>query len=235
MIIAIDGTSGSGKSTLGKRIAQTLGFGFFSAGALYRAIAVKVLSLQLDTDDDEALQNMIENTNIVYTYDGEKNVMILDGVDITDKLYTEAATNLSAVTAQKPFIREYIRKLQKETALHNENIVMEGRDIGSVIFPNADFKIFVDCKIEERAKRRLVDYKNVGDNVTLSQVIDDLKQRDYRDMHRQISPLVMSENAYLIDTSKKTVDDSLVIVLKEMNRRGLISHELRQKIDVNFD
>lgn len=230
MIIAIDGTSGSGKSTLAKKIAQTFGFGFFSAGALYRAIAVKVLVQQLDTTDDNVLHDMIQNTNIIYTYDGEKNVMILDGVDITDKLYTEAASNLSAVTAQKPYIREFVRKLQKETALHNENIVMEGRDIGSVIFPDADLKIFVDCKIEERAKRRLKDYKSVGDNVTVEQVVEDLKKRDWQDMHRTLSPLVMCEDAFLIDTTKKTVDDSLMLVLKEMKRRGILTEKLVEKL-----
>lgn len=235
MIIAIDGTSGSGKSTLAKKIAQTLNFGFFSAGALYRAIAVKVMSQQIDPSDDEKLKEMIDNTNIIYTYDGVKNVMILDGVDVTDKLYTEAASNNSAVTAQKPFIREFVRKLQRDTANHNENIVMEGRDIGSVIFPNADFKLFVDCKIEERARRRLGDYRELGDNVPLEKVIEDLKERDYKDSHREISPLVMSENAFLIDTTKRNIEECLVAVLKEMKRRGLIGEEIEEKLNIDLD
>ena len=235
MIIAIDGTSGSGKSTLAKKIAQTLNFGFFSAGALYRAIAVKVMSQQIDPSDDEKLKEMIDNTSIIYTYDGVKNVMILDGVDVTDKLYTEAASNNSAVTAQKPFIREFVRKLQRDTANHNENIVMEGRDIGSVIFPNADFKLFVDCKIEERARRRLGDYKELGDNVPLEKVIEDLKERDYKDSHREISPLVMSENAFLIDTTKRNIEECLVAVLKEMKRRGLIGEEIEEKLNIDLD
>lgn len=230
MIIAIDGTSGSGKSTLAKTLAQKLNFGFFSAGALYRAIAVKVLDQNINENDDSMLQKMIDNTSIIYTYDGTKNVMVLDGVDITSRLYGEDVSNMAPKTAKKPFIRVFVRNLQQETAIHNENIVMEGRDIGSVIFPNADLKIFVDCKIEERAKRRLGDYEHLGDHSTLQKVIDDLKERDYLDTHREISPLVMCENAYLLDTSQKNVEESVNLVLTEMKKRELISEERYEEL-----
>ena len=225
MIIAIDGTSGSGKSTLAKRLAKTLNFGFFSAGQLYRAITVKTLNLHIHEDEDDKLQYMIENTNVVYTYDGTKNVMLVDGMNITDKLHTEEVSNFVSKISCKPFIREFVRKLQKETSLHNENIVMEGRDIGSVIFPEADFKVYVDCKIEERAKRRMKDYEALGNKVSLEKVIADMKDRDYRDMHREISPLIMCENAYLIDTSLSPVDECVELLLKEMLRRELITRE----------
>jgi cytidylate kinase len=216
MIIAIDGTSGSGKSTLAKRLAKTLNFGFFSAGELYRAITVKTLNLHIKEDEDDKLQYMIENTTVVYTYDGTKNVMLVDGMNITDKLHTEEVSNFVSKISCKPFIREFVRKLQQETALHNENIVMEGRDIGSVIFPDADFKVYVDCKIEERARRRMKDYEALGDKVTLEKVVADMKDRDYRDMHREISPLIMCENAYLIDTSLSPVDECIELLLKEI-------------------
>lgn len=223
MIIAIDGTSGSGKSTLAKRLAKKLNFGFFSAGDLYRAITVKTLNLHINENEDDKLQYMIDNTNVVYTYDGTQNVMLVDGINVYDKLHTEEVSNFVSKISCKPFIREFVRKLQKDTALHNEHIVMEGRDIGSVIFPDADFKVYVDCKIEERAKRRLKDYETLGDKATLEKVIADMKERDYRDMHREISPLIMCENAYLIDTSLSPVDECIELLLKEMLRRELIT------------
>ena len=225
MIIAIDGTSGSGKSTLAKQLAKKLNFGFFSAGALYRAITVKTLNLHIKDKEDDKLQYMIENTNIIYTYDGTKNIMLVDGMDVSDKLHTEEVSNYVSKISCKPYIREFVRKLQKETALHNEHIVMEGRDIGSVIFPDADFKIYVDCKVEERARRRLKDYEELGDKPSLEKVVADLKDRDYRDTHREISPLIMCENAFLIDTSLNSVDECLELVFNEMLRRGLISRD----------
>lgn len=235
MIIAIDGTSGSGKSTIAKFLAKKLNYGFFSAGELYRAITVKTLNLHIKEDEDDKLQYMIDNTNIVYTYDGSKNVMLVDGMNITDKLHTEEVSNFVSKISCKPFIREFVRKLQQETALHNENIVMEGRDIGSVIFPNADLKIFVDCKVETRAKRRLGDYEKLGDKSTLEKVIADLKDRDYRDTHREISPLVMCENAYLIDTSLNNVEECLNLILSEMLRRDLITRDFFNEKQIEIE
>jgi cytidylate kinase len=235
MIIAIDGTSGSGKSTLAKKLAQILNFGFFSAGALYRAITVKVLNLNINEDEDDKLQYLAENTSIVYTYDGTKNVMFVDGMNVTDKLYTEEVSNFVSKISCKPYIRAFVRKLQQETKLHNKNIVMEGRDIGSVIFPDADMKIFVDCKVETRAKRRIQDYKALGENVSLEKVIADLKERDYRDIHREISPLVMCENAYLLDTSNRSVEESLKMIFKEMIRRGIFSKEKLKQYGVSIE
>ncbi len=232
MIIAIDGTSGSGKSTIAKFLAKKLNYGFFSAGELYRAITVKALNLNIKEKDDDKLQYMVDNTIIVYTYDGTKNVMLLDGMNITDKLHTEEVSNFVSKLSCKPFIREFVRRLQQETALHNENIVMEGRDIGSVIFPDADFKIYIDCKVETRAKRRLGDYEALGDKTTLQKVIDDIKDRDYRDTHREISPLIMCENAYLLDTTLNNVEECVALILGEMLRRGLITREFMKERDI---
>lgn len=230
MIIAIDGTSGSGKSTLAKNLAKKLNYGFFSAGALYRAITHKALSLHIKDKEDDKLQYMIEHTNIVYTYDGSNNVMMVDGIDIMDQLHNEEISANVAKYSCKPYIREYVRTLQRDTQNHNENIVMEGRDIGSVIFPNADFKVYVDCKVESRAKRRFAQLEEKGENVSYEQVLEDLKDRDYRDMHREISPLIMCENAYLIDSTLNDADECLTLVLKEMLRRELVTREfLRNK------
>lgn len=230
MIIAIDGTSGSGKSTLAKNVAKTLNFGFFSAGALYRALTVKALNLGITPDEDDKLEYMSENTDIVYTYDGHKNIMLLDGIDVMDKLHHEEISENVAKYACKPYLREFVRKLQKETALHNENIVMEGRDIGSVIFPNADLKVYVDCKVESRAKRRFAECEARGEKITYEQVLEELKDRDYRDTHREISPLIMCENAFLIDSSLNNAQECLELLLREMVRRGLIErHDVKER------
>lgn len=225
MIIAIDGTSGSGKSTLAKKLAKTLGFGFFSAGDLYRTITLKALNLNIKDNEDDKLQYLIDHTEIIYTYDGTNNVMLLDGIDVMSKLRTEEISSNVAKYACKPYIREYVRKLQKETKEHNENIVMEGRDIGSVIFPDADLKIYVDCQVSERAKRRFADCSADDPNLTYEQVLEALKDRDYKDMHREISPLVMCENAFLIDSTLNDVFECEQLVIKEMVRRGLITRE----------
>lgn len=225
MIIAIDGTSGSGKSTLAKQLAKKLGYGFFSAGALYRTITLKALNLSIKDNEDDKLQYLVEHTDIVYTYDGTNNVMLLDGIDVMNKLHNEEISENVAKYACKPYIREYVRNLQRETKEHNENIVMEGRDIGSVIFPDADMKIYVDCQVDERARRRFADYSKDNPTITYEKVLQDLKDRDYKDMHREISPLVMCENAFLIDSTLNPVDECLSLIFKEMVRRGLLTRD----------
>ena len=223
MIIAIDGTSGSGKSTLAKKLAKKLNFGFFSAGSLYRTITYKALNLHIKPDEDDKLQYMIEHTEIIYSYDGEKSIMLLDGIDVAEMLHNEEISANVAKYACKPYIRAYVRTLQQDTKNHNENIVMEGRDIGSVIFPNAEMKIYVDCNVKERAKRRFKDYSEKDPKVTFEQVLQDLKDRDFKDMTREISPLIMCEDAYLIDTTLNTVNDCIDLAISEMIRRELIT------------
>lgn len=225
MIIAIDGTSGSGKSTLAKNLAKKLNFGFFSAGSLYRTITLKAQNLHIKPSEDDKLQYMIEHTEIIYSYDGTKSTMLLDGIDVASSLHSEDISASVAKYACKPYIREYVCSLQRDTQNHNENIVMEGRDIGSVIFPNAEMKIYVDCNVETRAKRRFNELSENDPTLTYEQVLEDLKDRDYKDMHREISPLIMCENAYLIDSSLNTIDECLELALNEMLRRGLISKE----------
>lgn len=235
MIIAIDGTSGSGKSTIAKKLAKSLKFGFFSAGELYRAITVKVLNLGINETEDEKLKYLVDNTQITYTFDGTSNVMYLDNENITNKLHTEEVSNFVSKISCKPFIREFVRKLQRDTAKNNENIVMEGRDIGSVIFPDADLKIFVDCRIDIRAERRMADYKKLGEDVSIESVVEALKDRDYRDIHRDISPLVMCENSFLIDTSLNSVETSLNLIYQEMLRRDLVDTKFFEERGINLN
>lgn len=225
MIIAIDGTSGSGKSTLAKNLANRLGFGFFSAGAFYRAITNKALTLGISPEDDESLMFMTNTTKIVYTFDGKQNVMEVDGIDVSKHLHDEIISENVAKYACKPYIREYVRSLQQDLPNHNKNIVMEGRDIGSVIFPNADFKLYVDCNVETRAKRRFDDLAKSDPNLTYEKVLEDLKDRDFRDTTREISPLVMCEDALLLDTSNIPLEKCITWAIKQMKAKNLLSNE----------
>jgi len=230
MIIAIDGTSGSGKSTIAKTLAKKLNFGFFSAGSLYRAITHHALALGIDETEDDQLENLLENIKIKYTYNGEKNVMEVNGIDITSQLHDERISENVAKYACKPFVREFVKKMQQETPLHNKNIIMEGRDIGSVIFPDADFKVYVDCKVETRAQRRFNDISSTDPNLTYEKVLEDLKDRDFRDVTREISPLIMCKDAYLLDTTATPLNACINLLIHEMTLRGLISNEeLREK------
>lgn len=222
MIIAIDGTSGSGKSSLAKNVAKTLGFGFFSAGMFYRAITNKALSLNISPDDDESLKNMIETTKIIYTFDGSQNIMKVDGIDVTENLHNENISENVAKYACKPYIREFVRALQQDLPNHNKNIVMEGRDIGSVIFPNADLKLYVDCDVETRAKRRFLDLEKTDPTLTYEKVLEDLKNRDFLDSTREISPLVMCKDALLLDTSNLPKDKCIEWVLDKLKSKKLI-------------
>ena len=225
MIIAIDGTSGSGKSSLAKNIAKKLNFGFFSAGDLYRTITLKALNLNIKDNEDDKLHYIIENTNIIYTFDGKKNIVLLDGIDVTDKLHLEEVSQNVAKYACKLFIREFVRKLQRDTKNHNDNLVMEGRDIGSVIFPDAEMKVYVDCQVEIRAQRRYNDCILKDPTLKYETVLEELKARDDKDIHREISPLIMCENAYLVDSSLNNLEECTKLVLDEMIRRGLITKD----------
>lgn len=216
MIIAIDGVSGAGKSSLAKEVAKELNYGFFSAGAFYRAITYAALSRGILDSQDGRLKLMMEELEIKLLYNENKtNVMFVNGEDITAFLHTEEISNNVAKYSVKPYIREKVRILQRETKNYNNGIVMEGRDIGSVIFPDADIKIFLTCSAEVRAQRRMKDYEKLGERVDAKEVERALVERDYRDMHREISPLKKCDDAIVIDTSNKSVLDCAKIVVEK--------------------
>ena len=217
MIIAIDGVSGAGKSSLAKEVAKELDYGFFSAGAFYRAITYEALKRGISDLEDEALKIMMNELQIKLLYDESKtNVMMINNKNITEFLYTEEISNNVAKYSLKPFIREKVRVLQKETRNNNSGVVMEGRDIGSEIFPDAEVKIFVTCSAEVRAQRRVKDYEKLGEYVDVKKVEQELIERDYRDMHREISPLKKCDDAILIDTSNKNILECSQIVVSKV-------------------
>lgn len=206
MIIAIDGVSGSGKTTIAREVAKKLGFGFFSTGLYYRAITYYAMQLKIPETKQEVISRLLALSDLKILCDPNgNNVCLLNGHDITENLNTEEINKNVPKYASKPYIRKFVQQLQHKTAEYTPNLVMEGRDIGSVIFPDAELKIFVTCNAKTRALRRAKQLWAKGENVDYDEVLTDLMKRDYQDTHRQHSPLVKCEDAVVIDTSTNPV------------------------------
>lgn len=200
--IAIDGPAGAGKSSIAKAVAHEKGYIYVDTGALYRSIALFALENSLE---GENLVNSLDKINLSLEFiDGSQHV-IMNNNDISDKIRTpEVSMNASKVSAI-PDVRKFLFGLQKKIAAEN-NIIMDGRDIGTVVLPDADLKVFLTASAEERANRRYREIKDM-DGVTYEQVLEDIKKRDYSDMHRDIAPLKQAEDAVLLDTTGMTVDE----------------------------
>lgn len=200
--IAIDGPAGAGKSSIAKAVAHEKGYIYVDTGALYRSIALFALENSLE---GENLVNSLDKINLSLEFiDGSQHV-IMNNNDISDKIRTpEVSMNASKVSAI-PEVRKFLFGLQKKISAEN-NIIMDGRDIGTVVLPDADLKVFLTASAEERANRRYREIKDM-DGVTYEQVLEDIKKRDYSDMHRDIAPLKQAEDAVLLDTTGMTVDE----------------------------
>lgn len=200
--IAVDGPAGAGKSSIAKAVAAEIGFIYVDTGALYRSIALFALENKLE---NEELIKSLDKINISLEYIEKTQHVILNGRDVSDLIRTpEVSMNASKVSAI-PEVRDFLFGLQKKIASEN-NIIMDGRDIGTVVLPNADLKVFLTATAEERANRR---FKEMTDKtVTYEQVLEDIKQRDYNDMNRKTAPLKQADDAVLLDTTGMTVDES---------------------------
>ncbi|MEG1972848.1 MAG: (d)CMP kinase, partial [Oscillospiraceae bacterium] len=186
--IAIDGPSAAGKSTIAKEIAEKLDYIYVDTGALYRAIALNVILNGGDTENEEQVLSVLEKTKISIKYENKLQRVILNGKDVSEEIreprMSMAASNVSKLAG----VRSFLMDLQRDMA-KNYNVVMDGRDIGTVILPQAAVKIFLTAAPEERAKRRFLEYKEKGISVQLDELIAQTKQRDYNDSHREVSPL----------------------------------------------
>lgn len=200
--IAVDGPAGAGKSSIAKAVAAEIGFIYVDTGALYRSIAL--FALENSLNNEQLIQNL-EKIDVSLKYIGKTQHVILNGRDVSEFIRTpEVSMNASKVSAI-PEVRDFLFGLQKKIAAEN-NIIMDGRDIGTVVLPNADLKVFLTATPEERANRR---FKEMTDkSVSYEQVLEDIKQRDYNDMNRKTAPLKQAEDAVLLDTTGMTVDES---------------------------
>jgi cytidylate kinase len=215
--VALDGPSGAGKSTIAKAVAKKLEYVYVDTGALYRALAYHVISTGTDLKDEAAVVSSLDNINVELKYIGGAQHVMLEGEDVSDKIRTpEISMGASAVSAI-PKVRELLLDLQKDIARKN-NIIMDGRDIGTVVLPKAQVKIFLTATAEERANRRFKELQEKGDPSTYEQVLEDIKQRDYNDTHRDIAPLKKADDAVEVDSTKMTLDeviDEIVRIIRE--------------------
>jgi cytidylate kinase len=221
-VITIDGPSGAGKSTVSKLLAQRLGYKYLDTGALYRAVAWRVKELGADPDDEEAVKKILKDTEI--TFSGDR--VMINGVDVGSQIRTREIGELSSRLSAKPLIRAYLFSIQREAGLKGK-IVIEGRDIGSTIFPEAENKFFLDASLEERAKRRYKELKNNNPEITMEKTIEDLKKRDLRDSTRKSSPLKKTEDMVYIDTTNLSIEE---VVKKIMENLEKVQKNLHQKI-----
>ena len=205
--VAVDGPAGSGKSTITKMVAKSLGFNYVDTGAMYRALTYNFLSNGLDELEEEKIKELLSKTDFKVKYvDGVQYVYVNDE-EVSDKIRTAEVSKFTSLFAKSPAVRDFLIDTQRNLANTN-NIIMDGRDIASVVLPNADVKIFLTASVEERARRRVLDFERQGiENVDFEKVKEDIKARDWQDENRDIAPLVKVDSATLLDTTSLTIDE----------------------------
>ena len=218
MIIAIDGPSGAGKSTLAKRLAKELNFIYLDTGAMYRALALKVLREGVDLADDARLAGLIRGTEIDLAEKEGWLVVLLDGRDVAGEIRTPEVSQMASKVSALRIVRERMLELQRAMGRRG-SVVAEGRDIGTVIFPQAEVKIFLDASVRERARRRCDEIKAAGRAVDLAETLREIEERDRRDSERDIAPLRKADDALMIDSSSLGADAVAARVLAEIQKK----------------
>ena len=219
--VAVDGPAGSGKSTITKMVAEKLGFNYVDTGAMYRALTYNFLSNDLKELEENKIKELLKDLDFRVEYvDGVQYVYVND-VEVSDKIRTAEVSQYTSLFAKSPTVREFLIDTQRNLA-HTNNIIMDGRDIASVVLPNADVKIFLTASVEERARRRVLDFERQGlENVDFEKVKEDIKARDWQDENRDIAPLVKVDSATLVDTTSMTIDevvDKMTELVKAVER-----------------
>jgi cytidylate kinase len=204
--IAIDGPAGAGKSTIAKLAAKELGFIYIDTGAMYRTIALYLIREHVDCEDEQALSDALRSIEVEISYTDGVQQLILNGENVTDLIRTEEVSQMASVSSAKPQVRQKLLQLQR-TAAEKYDVIMDGRDIGTVILPDAQLKIYLTASIEERARRRYMEMQEKGIECDLHEIESDIAERDERDMNREVSPLKQAEDAVLIDSSHMTITD----------------------------
>ena len=216
--IAIDGPAGAGKSSLSRKLAANLGYIYVDTGALYRATGLKFSRLGFTTELSGDIEKVLETTKVDIKFVNGEQRVFLDDEDVSDLIRTPEASMMASAVSAIPSVRAFLLDMQRALAKTN-NVVMDGRDIGTVVLPDAKVKIFLTADVEERAKRRLLELTEKGQKVSFEDVLADMKQRDYNDSHREIAPLKRADDAVLADTTKLNLDESLEL-LEKIVREG---------------
>lgn len=205
MIVAVDGPAGSGKGTVTKRIEKELGFLNLDTGATYRCVALQVLRENVKLDNEEKIIKIANNINIKIDNTGDKDIILLNGEDVSKEIRTKEVTEVVSQISSIIPVRERMVEVQRNLA-KGKNVIVEGRDIGTVVFPNADVKIYLDASEEVRAKRRYEENVQNGINTTYEEVLENVKMRDYNDMHKKVGALKKAKDAIIIDSTSLTID-----------------------------
>lgn len=215
--IALDGPAGAGKSTVAKGVARQLGFIYVDTGALYRTVGLKFLrdgyNTELECDIESVLKTIEVNIKFI---DGTQHVF-LNGEDVSDEIRTPSASMMASAVSAKPPVRAFLLEMQRKLAREN-NVIMDGRDIGTVVLPDATLKFFVTASVSERADRRYRELKEKGMDVNYDDIYKDIETRDYNDSHRDIAPLKPAEDSIIFDTTGNTLEESinkLLTIIKE--------------------
>lgn len=217
--IAIDGPAGAGKSTIAKKAAAELGFLYVDTGAMYRSIALYMLQNQIEVLDEAAVSDACKNIRIELKYENQAQQVYLNGKNVSSEIRKEEVGKAASVVSAYPQVRKTLLGLQQQIAA-KENILMDGRDIGTCVLPNAQLKIYLTASVHTRAMRRYKELQEKGTVCVLENIEKDIEDRDYRDMHREIAPLKAAEDAIVIDSSDMTIDEVVgeILALADKHR-----------------
>jgi len=219
MQIAIDGPAGAGKSTIARRLADKLDYIYIDTGAMYRCLTWKALKSNIDLADSAGLTKMAEDTRIEFKQNTGQQLVFCDGMDVSFAIRSPEVNSAVSIIASHPHIRSIMVHQQQEMA-RNHSVVMDGRDIGECVLPNAEYKFFLTASIEERARRRLADLTKSGFTPDYDTVIMDISQRDCNDSNREIGALKVLPDSIVVDTSNKSIDDMMNLIMDIIRRSG---------------
>lgn len=218
MNIAIDGPAGAGKSTIAKTLAKNLGFIYVDTGAMYRAMAYYFLSKGIKASDESAIAAACPDVNVTISYENGEQQVILNGENVNGVIRTEEVGNMASATSIYPVVRAKLVELQHDLAKKND-VIMDGRDIGTCVLPDADLKIYLTASSATRAKRRFDELCERGMVCNLDEIEKDIIERDYRDMHRETSPLKQADDAVLVDSSNLTIEQVIAAITDLYEKR----------------
>lgn len=204
--IAIDGPAGAGKSTIARRLAEELGYRYVDTGAIYRTVAYFLDLLGISPKDVDGVERYIDELTVQIEYDDEgRQHMLMNGMDVTDNIRTQDISQKASLVSAQPCVRDMLLDMQRDVA-RKHNVIMDGRDIGTVVLPKADVKIFLTASAEVRAERRMKEMLQKGQKADFQQVLKDIRQRDHQDTHREVAPLKMARDSVKLDTSDMDLD-----------------------------
>ena len=202
--VAIDGPAGAGKSTIAKLVAKEKGYIYVDTGAMYRGLAIHFLDKGIQPQETEKVIEACKDAEVTIAYEDAVQHVYLNGKDISSRLRNEEVGNMASVTSAIPEVRKKLLELQQNLA-KTQNVIMDGRDIGTCVLPHADVKVYLTASVETRAKRRYQELQEKGDDCNLEEIAHDIEERDRRDMTREIAPLKQAEDAVLVDSSDMTI------------------------------